>query len=69
MIAKALHKLLAAHGVEEIKQVTIFDPMLHEALVQVEMPGQPSGSIVEVLQKGYMFKGEVLRPAKVSVAK
>jgi molecular chaperone GrpE (heat shock protein) len=43
--------------------------MLHEAIMQVEDDTKSSGDIAQVLQKGYMFKGEVLRPAKVSVVK
>jgi molecular chaperone GrpE len=69
LIGKALHKLLTSHGVEEIKQINTFDPVIHEALIQVDAADRKSGDIIEVLQKGYMFKGEVLRAAKVSVAK
>ena len=42
---------------------------MHEAIMNVESADHESGTIVQVLQKGYMFKGQVLRPAKVSVAK
>jgi molecular chaperone GrpE len=69
LIGKALHKLITSHGVEEIKQISTFDPTIHEALIQVDAADRKSGDIIEVLQKGYMFKGEVLRAAKVSVAK
>lgn len=68
LIRKEFHKFLTANGVEEIKQMATFDPQLHEALMQVESPDHKPGTIVQVLEKGYQFKGEVLRPAKVSVA-
>lgn len=64
---KSLKKLLATFQVAEISQNTVFDPELHEAVVQVENTAQKSGEIVEVLQKGYVYKGGLLRPARVSV--
>ncbi len=71
MMGAAFHKFLESSDVSEIKQVTQFDPLLHEAIVQVESDKHQSGDIVAVLQKGYLFgkEHEVLRPAKVSVAK
>lgn len=68
MIAKSLHKFLEQAGVQEIAQMTEFDPNLHEAIVQVEDVAVPAGNIVAVFQKGYTYKGMVLRPAKVSVS-
>ena len=65
---KALDKLLAKYDVKEIKDMSQFNPELHEAVMQVQSSEKPAGSIVNVLQKGYMFKGSVLRPAKVAVA-
>lgn len=67
-IYKALHKLLATYGVEEITQIKQFDPELHEAISQEQVDGKEAGDIVTVLQKGYRFKGMVLRPARVTVA-
>ncbi len=69
LIYKALQKMLEKYGVTEIKDTIHFDPLKHEAIMQVEAADKQSGDIIQVLQKGYMFKGEVLRPAKVSVAK
>lgn len=69
MIYKSFQKILQKYGVQEIKEVTEFDPNLHEAIMHVESPDHQSGQIVQVLQKGYRFKDQILRPAKVSVAK
>jgi molecular chaperone GrpE len=66
---KALVKLLSKYDVTEIQEHEIFDPVIHEATMQVDSPEHISGAIVAVLQKGYLLKEEVLRPAKVSVAK
>ncbi|HZW61564.1 MAG TPA: nucleotide exchange factor GrpE [Candidatus Babeliales bacterium] len=68
MIDASFNKLLKKYGVEEITEVTTFDPVLHEAVASVPAPHKKSGEIVEVLQKGFTFKNEVLRPAKVTVA-
>lgn len=69
MIYQLLQKLLEKSDVEKITQDDTFNPIYHEAVMQVDAPEHESGTIVEVLQKGYLFKGKVLRPAKVSVAK
>lgn len=66
---KALVKLLNNYHVTVIEAVpgTHFNPELHEAVMQSDDPERNSGEIVAVLQKGYFYKGIVLRPAKVSV--
>ncbi len=69
MIQKELHKFLEKYHVTPITQYQTFDPELHEALVQVESPDHRSGSIVQILEPGFMFKQKILRPAKVTVAK
>lgn len=66
---KTLHKVLQKNGVTEIQDYEIFDPTIHEATVQSESSEHISGAIIAVLQKGYLLNGELLRPAKVSVAK
>jgi molecular chaperone GrpE len=67
LIYKALQKILARHHVTEITEVTWFNPELHEAVMQAEDATKESGQIVAVFQKGYLYKGKVLRPARVSV--
>ncbi|NRB21383.1 nucleotide exchange factor GrpE [Candidatus Dependentiae bacterium] len=69
LIGKSLYKLLDKYNVKPVKDNKTFNPELHEALVQVDSQDHESGQIVDVLQKGFTFKGELLRPAKVSVAK
>ena len=69
LIYKGLHKLLDKYGIKEMKVEKTFDPSAHEAIMQVESAEHTSGDIVKVLQKGYMLKEHILRPAKVSVAK
>lgn len=69
LIHKSLNKYLQSLGVEVMTDYETFNPEYHEAIMTVDAPGYESGSIVSVLEKGYLFKGIVLRPAKVSVAK
>jgi molecular chaperone GrpE len=67
MIHAKLLGLLKEEGVEEMKALgESFDPYKHEAVRQAE--GE-EGKVLEVVQKGYMFKGKVLRHAKVVVGK
>lgn len=68
LIYKEMLKVLDQAGVKEIAEHDAFDPEIHEAVVRVDAPDRETGSIVEILQKGYRFHGEVLRPARVSVA-
>lgn len=68
LTAKTLTKLLNKYDVQEIKDNEIFNPQYHEAVMHVDSSEHISGAIVAVLQKGYTYRGEVLRPAKVSVA-
>ena len=44
-----------------------FDPHVHQAVMQTQDPEFDSGVVVEELQKGYMFKDRVVRPAMVKV--
>jgi len=68
MIFNNLMKNLKDEGLKEIQAKGIVDPFLHEVMLQKESK-QPEGEILEVVQKGYEFKGKVLRPSKVIIAK
>lgn len=46
-----------------------FDPNFHQAMFEVADSGQPAGTIVQVLQPGYVIHDRLLRPAMVGVAK
>jgi molecular chaperone GrpE len=45
-----------------------FDPEFHEAISLVPSDDQTPGTVVDVFEQGYYYKGKVLRPAKVAVA-
>jgi molecular chaperone GrpE len=46
-----------------------FDPNLHQAIAEVPGNGKPPGTIVDVVQSGYMIGDRLLRPAMVTVAR
>ena len=46
-----------------------FDPHLHQAMMEVEDPSQPSGMVVLEMQAGYVIADRLLRPAMVGVSK
>lgn len=69
LIYKNMLKTLEKYGVTEMPASQTFDPQIHEVVVQVDRPDLPAGSIVDVLQKGYLYKGALLRPARVSISK
>lgn len=65
-----LQKLLAEEGVEVIEAVgALFDPMKHEAIGVVSADGVEDETVVAEEQRGYTHQGELLRPARVHVAK
>lgn len=68
MVYKQLQEALEREGVQVIDTVGHpFDPNFHEAVMQVEEEGVDSNEIIEELQKGYMLKDRVIRPAMVKV--
>jgi len=71
---EAIHKrslaVLAQFGVTPfVPEREMFDPVLHEAVASANLPDEPPGKIVEVVQTGYLLEGKVLRPAKVIAVK
>ncbi len=70
MVYAQLMGILEKAGVSELDpQGQEFNPLHHEALCQVDSDKHADNTIVEVLQKGYLLKGRLLRPASVKVAK
>ena len=69
MIIKSLKDIMSAEGVEEIKAEGAFDPVYHHAVGVEASEDKKEDEIVKVLQKGYMMKGKVIRPAMVIVCK
>ena len=70
MTAQQLEKLLGSHGCQTIEtDGAAFDPAVHDALLQQEVPGVAAGTIVGTASRGYKLHDRVVRPAQVIVAK
>ena len=69
IIFQKLRKRLEEEGVKPMNPLgEIFDPNIHEALMQEESEEYESGQVIEVIQEGYWIGDKVLRPALVRVA-
>lgn len=67
---RELMNVLEKHGVKRIDPLgQKFDPNRHQAMYEIEDANVPSGSVVQVVQSGYLIGERVLRPAMVAVSK
>ncbi len=67
---RQLQSMLEKHGIKAVAPLDQpFDPNLHQAMFEVPNSGKPNGTVVQVLQPGYVINGRLLRPALVGVAK
>src|ERR1700727_3632354 len=67
---RELLKALEKNGVRQFSpRGEKFDPNVHQAMYEVPDPAVPAGSVVQVMQPGYMIGERVLRPALVAGAK
>lgn len=57
------------HNISVVETQGEFDPNLHNAVMQIDSEDHEDGEIVQQLQKGYLLKERLLRPAMVSVCK
>lgn len=69
LVLRGLKETLTRHGIEAVDpKGERFDPNLHEALSTQAAEGAESGTVVEVLQKGYRMGDQLIRPARVVVS-
>ena len=70
IVYEHLLDILKSQGVEQITAIgEIFDPAIHEAILQKCDPDKEDDIILEDFQKGYRLNGRVVRPSKVVVNK
>lgn len=70
MIHQQLEGVLAEQGLEAMASAGVdFDPECHDCVERVENSETPDNVVVGEIQRGYYFKGKVLRPALVRVNK
>jgi molecular chaperone GrpE len=69
LIYRQLWEILSRHGLERIVAAgKPFDPHFHQAIERVHSAEHPEGTVLEVLQDGFIFHGRVLRPSSVRVS-
>lgn len=69
-IERSLLGTLERFGIRTIEaRGSPFDPLRHEAILEVHDPGRSPGSVVDVMEEGYTIHDRLLRPAKVSVTR
>jgi molecular chaperone GrpE len=70
LVAGQLHATLEGHGLDEVpvEPGTVFDPNVHEAVLAQASPDYEEGTVLQVLERGYLLHGRLLRPAKVIVS-
>jgi molecular chaperone GrpE len=62
--------VLERNGVKRIDpEGQPFNPHQHQAMIEIDQPDVPPGTVVQVYQPGYILEDRVLRPAMVVVAK
>ncbi len=70
LLHKQLMAILENQGLEKIEALNKkFDHSRHEVMMTESRPDEPEEKVLEEFQKGYMFKGIVIRPSKVKINK
>lgn len=70
MTERGLLSALERNGVKPMEVIgQLFDANRHEALYEIPDPQQVAGTILQVVERGYMLRDRLLRPAKVGIAK
>ncbi|MEA2451439.1 MAG: molecular chaperone GrpE [Actinomycetota bacterium] len=69
LVFKDLKAALEGLGLEEVSVEGAFDPNVHEAVESREVDGLKEPRIIEVYRRGYLHKGQLLRPAMVVVGR
>jgi molecular chaperone GrpE len=67
---RAMIKALEKHGIKKVEPLgQPFDPNFHEVMFEAPMPGKAAGTVIQVIDSGYVIHDRLLRPARVGVAK
>ena len=70
MTERELLKAFEQQGIQAVEPLgEKFDHNFHQAMFEVEGSGQPPGTIVQVMEAGYVIADRLLRPAMVGIAK
>jgi len=70
IVKKDLISIFKKNGIEPIEcKNKKFDPNFHQAMLEIDDNTKESGTVIQEMQKGYMMKDRLLRPALVGVTK
>jgi molecular chaperone GrpE len=71
MVRQHTFMLLKQIGIEPLEDPTgkIFDPLYHEAIMEVPTNEKPEKTVMYILSRGYTQHGKTIRPTRVAVAK
>jgi len=70
MTCQSFKDILKKFGVQPVAALgEKFDPQFHEAAMQEEDPNKEEGTIIKEIQRGYLLKDRLIRPAMVVVSK
>ena len=65
-----LLKTFEKHGIKKIEPIGVpFDPHFHEVMFEAPVPGKAPGTVIQLLEAGYVLNDRLLRPARVGVAR
>jgi len=68
MVLDSFVKVLTDNGVKRIEQLSSFDPKIHEAMEKVVDESLDEGTVLDVVQSGYMIKDKIVRAARVKIS-
>ncbi len=70
LVYAQLFEVLSKEGLSILEPVgQVFDPARHEAIMQEDSDEHAEGTVVRVVEKGYVLQDRIIRHAKVTVAK
>ena len=70
MTERELLRAFERHGIKAVEPLgEKFDHNFHQAMFEIESDGQPPGTVIQVMETGYVIADRLLRPAMVGIAK
>lgn len=70
LIDQQIHAILEAEGLREFNSKgEEFDPSRHDAMLVIETDEHEPGTVLDEIEKGFAYRGKVLRHARVTVSK
>lgn len=67
---RELLRVFEKNGIQKLDPLhQTFDPNFHEVMFETPMPSKPAGTVIQVMETGYVLNGRLIRPARVGVVK